>query len=73
MTLYYFVYTILAFVGWIWNNIFLIFLLFDIVVKNSTVRDILNSVVIPRHQLMMASLLGVFVIYIITFFAVSWL
>ena len=69
MTLYYFLYTMLAFVGVAYDNIFLIFLLFDIVVKNSTVRDILNSVVIPRYQLMMASLLGVFVIYILTFFA----
>lgn len=71
MTLYYFVYTMLAFVGVAYDNIFLIFLLFDIVVKNSTVRDILNSVAIPRYQLMMASLLGIFVIYILVFFAVG--
>ena len=71
MTMYYFVYTIIALVGWLYMNIFLALLLFDIVVKNSTVRDVLNAVIIPRHQLGMAALLGLFVIYIVGFFLVS--
>jgi inositol 1,4,5-triphosphate receptor type 3 len=46
----------------------LTFLLLDIVVKNSTTRDVLNAVVFPRKQLMATLILGMFLGYIFSFF-----
>jgi hypothetical protein len=71
MTVYYFIYVIVCGLAINVSDILLTFLLLDIVVKNSTTRDVLYSVINPRKQLAMTVLLGVFVIYIFSFFIVS--
>lgn len=68
MTVYYFIYVIVCALAINVSDILLTFLLLDIVVKNSTTRDVLYSVINPRKQLAMTVLLGVFVIYIFSFF-----
>jgi hypothetical protein len=73
MTIYYFVYVIVCGLAINVSDLLLTFLLLDIVVKNSTTRDVLYSVINPRKQLAMTVLLGVFVIYIFSFFIVSLL
>ena len=64
MTLYYFFYTIVAFISWQLESAVHPFLLLDIIVKNSTTADVVKAVVYPIKQLAAAALLGVFVIYI---------
>jgi hypothetical protein len=67
MTVYYFVYLVIAFFGLFQDNL-LPFLLLDIVVKNSTAGDVINAVFYPRKQLGVTLLLGLFVTYIFSFF-----
>ena len=64
MTLYYFFYTIVAFISYRYDSAVHPFLLLDIIVKNSTTADVVKAVVLPAKQLAAAALLGVFVIYI---------
>jgi hypothetical protein len=71
LTMYYFVYLLLSVLGAFVENYYCALLLLDIVVKNSTTRDVLNSIVTPRKQLAMGLLLEAFVIYIYSFFIVS--
>jgi len=47
--------------------LFTAFLLLDIIVKNSTTKDVLLAVYYPARQLMATAVLGVFVIYIFSF------
>jgi len=61
--LYYFGYTLLSFLG-IWYFQVLPFLLLDIIMKGSTTRDVVRSVVNNFKQLGATMLLGVFVIVI---------
>jgi len=71
LTLYYTYYVILACLGLFVQNYYCALLLLDIIVKDSTTRDVLNSIVSPRKQLIMAFILIVFVVYIFSFFVVS--
>ena len=71
LTLYYFIYFIICLLAINLSDTFLTFLLLDVVVKNSTTRDVLNAVIYPRRQLGMTILLGVFVVYIFSFVIVS--
>ena len=68
MTLYYIWYLLFACLGAFHHDMFITFLLLDLIVKNPTTADILNAVVIPRAQLIVAFILGAFTIYIYTFF-----
>lgn len=71
LTMYYFIYLILCLLAINYSDVFLTFLLLDIVVKNSTTRDVLNAVIYPRKQLGMTLILGIFVGYIFAFIIVS--
>jgi hypothetical protein len=68
MTLYYCWYFLFACLGAFYHDMFITFLLLDLIVKNPTTADILNSVLIPKNQLAVAFVLGAFTIYIYTFF-----
>jgi len=68
LTLYYFGYLVFCLLAINYSDTFLTFLLLDIVVKNSTTRDVLNAVVFPRKQLMATLILGMFLGYIFSFF-----
>ncbi len=65
--LYYLLYLAVSLLGIFSTDLFSTFLLLDIVMKNSTTRDVLNSVVYPRKQLGMTVVLGIFVAYIFSF------
>lgn len=66
LTLYYFIYLTVCLLTFL-SDIFVTFLLLDIVVKNSITRDVLNAVIYPRKQLGMTVILGLFVGYIFAF------
>jgi hypothetical protein len=68
MTVYYVGYLIISMLGQFVAHYYLALLLLDIVVKDVTTADVLNAVIQPRKQLMYALLLGVFVIYIFSFY-----
>jgi hypothetical protein len=70
MTLYYVIYLTISIFGVVLQNYYVTLLLLDIVVKNSTTRDVLNSVITPRKALGMGVLLQAFVIYIYAFYTV---
>jgi hypothetical protein len=72
LTMYYFVYLIICLFAFNYSDTFLPILLLDIIVKNSTARDVLNAIVYPRKQLAMTLLLGIFVTYIFSFVIVSF-
>ena len=71
LTMYYWIYLTLCLLAINYSDVFLTFLLLDIVVKNSTTRDVLNAVIYPRKQLGMTLILGIFVGYIFAFIIVS--
>ena len=64
MTIYYIVYLLICLFSLLLADYWMPFLLLDIVVKNSTCRNVLNSVMLPRKQLGMTLVLGIFVTYI---------
>jgi hypothetical protein len=70
MTVYYMGYVAFAVLGTTYNNFFNVLLLLDLVVKNPTCMDVLMAAYLPREALAMAALLGVFVLYIFSFFSV---
>jgi hypothetical protein len=70
-TMYYFYYLVLAILGLTLSDVYLPFLLLDIVAKNSTTRDVLNAVLIPWKQLSMTMVLCFFMTYIYSFFLVG--
>jgi hypothetical protein len=72
LTVYYVVYLIISVLGVTVDNYYCSLLLLDIVVKNSVTRDVLMAIVTPGKQLVMALLLEIFVIYIFSFFIVSY-
>ena len=72
MTIYYLWFLLFALLGAAYDTMYLPFLLLDIVVKNPTTRDILNSVIQPRQQLGVAFILGIFLIYIFSFFLFAY-
>jgi hypothetical protein len=67
MTVYYVSYVVISFLGLLVADFFLSLLLLDIIVKNSTTRDVLKSVVDPAPQIFWTLLLVAFVIYIFAF------
>jgi hypothetical protein len=67
LTSYYVLYVIFAILGMIWNPFFNTLLLYDVLVKNSTSRDVLMAVVIPIKSLAATVILGVFSIYVFSF------
>ena len=70
-TIYFGGYLVLSLLGLLAADYYLPFLLLDIVAKNATTRDVLNAVVIPRKQLGMTVVLGIFFTYIFAYFIVS--
>ena len=68
MTLYYIWYLLFACLGAFLHDMYITFLLLDLIVKNPTTADILLSVVNPHKSLIVAFIMGAFVIYIYTFF-----
>ena len=71
MTLYYLGYLAFVLLGSLYSYNFLPFLLLDIIVKNSTTQDVLNSVIFPRNQIAVGAILTMFIIHIYGFFLVS--
>jgi hypothetical protein len=69
-TMYYFFYLVLSILGLTVSDVYLPFLLLDIIAKNSTTRDVLNAVLIPWKQLSMTMVLCIFMTYIYSFFLV---
>jgi inositol 1,4,5-triphosphate receptor type 3 len=70
LTLYYVVYVVFCVLAIKLERdgyLFTAFLLLDIIVKNSTTKDVLLAVYYPARQLMATAVLGVFVIYIFSF------
>ena len=67
MTVYYTMYLVTSILGYNVSYFFLSLLLLDILVKNSTARDVLMAVVYPRKQLAMTLVLSLFVVYIFSF------
>eukprot|EP01040_Poterioochromonas_malhamensis_P001446 gene1446-1534_t len=68
MILYYVWYLLFSVFGQVFAYDFLPFLLMDIIVKNSTTRDVLNSVIYPRRQIVMGGIVILFLVQIYTFF-----
>merc|ERR1719453_1094664 len=64
LTVYYFIYALLAFISLRVNRWYGTFLLLDICVKDTTTGDVLLAVWTPKKQLFMTLILGIFVIYI---------
>jgi hypothetical protein len=71
MTLYYIWYLVFSILGQVVAYDFLPFLLLDIIVKNSTTRDVLNAVIFPRKQIAMGGIIILFIMQIYAFFLVS--
>lgn len=70
LTMYYFIYVILA-IGAIYSDYLLTFFLLDIVVKNSYAMDVMIAVFKPIKQLTVAIVLYLIVLYIFSMFIVS--
>jgi hypothetical protein len=68
MTVYYIWYLLTSIMGAKINDYYLPLLLLDIIVKNSTTKNVLNAVVLPRKALSMALILGLFIIYIYSYY-----
>ncbi len=71
MILYYIWYLVFSICAQVISYNFLPFLLLDIIVKDSTTRDVLNAVIVPLNQIVMASVVTLFVVQVYTFFLVS--
>jgi len=67
LTPYYIVYMIFAVLGFYASPLFNAFLLFDILVKNSTSRDVLIAVVKPIKQLTATMILAFITIFVFSF------
>ena len=70
-TVYYGIYCVICALAWKVSSFFSSLLLIDIVMKNSTTRDVLLAVSIPFKQLSATFILATFTIYIFAFFFVS--
>jgi hypothetical protein len=68
MILYYVWYLLFSICGQVIAYDFLPFLLLDIIVKNSTTRDVLNSVIAPKTQIILGGIVILFIVQIYTFF-----
>jgi hypothetical protein len=71
MVLYYCWYFAFTGIGQLYSYDFLPFLLLDIIVKNSTTRDVLNAVIVPRKQIMMGGVVILFIVQVYAFALVS--
>jgi hypothetical protein len=69
-TVYYLWYLLFSILGYALDNQYILYLLLDLVAKNSTTRDILNAVLFPIKQLAIALVLMVMMVYIFTYFTV---
>jgi hypothetical protein len=67
LTVYYFLYVVVCLLVINVNFIFASILLLDIVIKNSTTRDVLRAVYKPARQLTATAILTFFVVYIFAF------
>jgi hypothetical protein len=67
LTIYYFLYVVVCLLVINVNFIFASILLLDIVIKNSTTRDVLRAVYKPAKQLAATAVLTFFVMYIFAF------
>jgi hypothetical protein len=67
LTIYYLCYLAVAVLGYSQNQFFNAILLFDILVKNSTSRDVLIAVTNPIKQLMATLGLALITIYVFSF------
>lgn len=68
MTIYYSGYLVISILGLLSCHYFLPLLLLDVIVKNSTTQDVLNAVLFPIKALAMTLLLGIFVMYIYSYY-----
>ena len=68
ITIYYAWYLSFSILGVTSSDFFTPFLLLDIIMKNSTTRDVLMAIVVPAGFLMWALLFMIFIIYIFAFF-----
>jgi len=68
MTMYYIVYNVIAVLALVEADYFSTFLLLDIIVKNSTAQNVLNAVVSPRWNIMMALVVTLFICYIFSWY-----
>jgi hypothetical protein len=71
MTIYYSIYFIVTVLGYTKSDYFLPFLLLDIIVKNSTTKNVLLAIVKPRWQLFITAVLTLFITFIFSFIIVS--
>jgi hypothetical protein len=70
LAMYYMVYFAISLLGYVSANYYCSLLLLDIVVKDSTTRDLLNAVVTPGRAIVMGFVLEFFIIYIFSMFMV---
>ena len=68
MTIYYAGYLAISILGLLSCHYFLPLLLLDVIVKNSTTQDVLNAVLFPIKALAMTLMLGIFVMYIYSYY-----
>ena len=73
MTMYYLWFLLFSVMGNAYDPMYITFLPFlYLIFNNPTIADILNAVIQPIKQLVVALILGIFIIYIFTFFIVSF-
>lgn len=68
MTIYYVGYLAVSVLGVALKDYYVPFLLLDIIVKNSTTQNVVKAVYQPRKMLLAAFLLGLFVLYIYSYY-----
>eukprot|EP00854_Cymbomonas_tetramitiformis_P005494 gene5494-6657_t len=68
LTVYYLWYQVFAVMALLKANWYSAFLLLDIIVKDGTTRAVVRAVYVPRKQLSMTLILGLFIIYIFAIF-----
>jgi hypothetical protein len=71
-TVYYLVYLLFALLGLFVEPYFYSFLLLDLIVKNSTTRNVLQAVYQPRYQLGAITVVAIFTVYIYAFFVFQY-
>jgi len=70
--LYYFIYLVVAVVGYAGYDYWISFLLLDILVKDPVAGSVLQAVIRPRSQIVMTLVLMIFFCYIFAFFKVKY-
>jgi len=67
VSFYYIFYLIMASLGYMVSPFYNTVLLLDLIVKDPTANDVLKAIWLPRGQILITFLLGVFLIYIFAF------